>query len=78
MSHIMLFQYVMSHIMFCTLVLMVVPSIRFSILKKLDSSIAATFDKYLMVPLGSSLARASNNNRFFFTLKKIKNYVGSV
>jgi hypothetical protein len=42
---------------------MVVPSIRCSILKKLDSSIAATFDKYLMVPLGSSLARASNNNR---------------
>jgi hypothetical protein len=40
---------------------MVVPSERCSILKKPDSSIATTFDKYLMVPFGSSLARASSN-----------------
>ena len=45
-----------------TLVLMVVPSARWTIFEKPDSSIATTYDKYLMVPLGSSLARASNNN----------------
>ena len=45
-----------------TLVLMTVPSERWRSFVKPNSWISTTFEEHLMVPFGSSLARASTNN----------------
>lgn len=49
-----------------TIVFNMVPSARCTSLKKPDSSMQTTLEENLMVPLGSSFARASNSN-FLFT-----------